>query len=59
MFIDFISTLFDILTEPNDDISHSHFELQNFILPQKLTEKGQLILQLLHPLHVYSNLHGY
>ena len=36
---------FNILTEPNDD----YFEQQSFILSQKLTEKVQLILQLLHP----------
>ena len=29
--------------------SHGHFELLIFILAQKLTEKVQLILQLLHP----------
>ena len=27
----------DILAEPNEDFSHGHFELQNFILAQKLT----------------------
>ena len=27
----------DIIAEPNDDFSHGHFELQNFILAQKLT----------------------
>ena len=47
MIIDFITKLSDILTEPNDDFSDGHFELQNFILPQILTEKDQLILQLL------------
>ena len=38
-FIDFITKLWDILTEPNDGFY--------FILAQKLTEKVQLILQLL------------
>ena len=49
MFIDFITKASDIIAEPNQDFSHSHFELYIFILAQKLTEKVQLILQLLHP----------
>ena len=36
-FIDFITKVSDIIAEPNDDFSHGHFELQNFILDQKLT----------------------
>ena len=48
-FIDFITKLSKILTEPNDDFSYGHFKLQNFILAQILTEKGKLSLQLLHP----------
>ena len=40
---------FNILTETNKDFPHGHFELEIFILAQKLTEKVQLILQLLHP----------
>ena len=39
----------NILTESNDNFSHGHFELYIFILAQKLTEKVQLILQLLNP----------
>jgi hypothetical protein len=27
----------NIIAEPNDDFSHNHFELLNFILAQKLT----------------------
>ena len=49
VFIYLITKLSDNLTEPIDDYCHGHFELLNFILAQKLTEKGQLILQLLHP----------
>ena len=30
---------FNILTEPNEDFPHGHFELQIFILAQKLAEK--------------------
>ena len=26
----------DIIAEPNEDFSHGHFELQNFILAQKM-----------------------
>ena len=33
----FITKLSDILAEPNDNFSHGHFELKNFILAQKLT----------------------
>ena len=33
----------------HEDFSHCHFELQIFILAQKMTENVQLILQLLHP----------
>ena len=33
----FITKVSDIIAEPNDDFSHDHFELQNFILAQKLT----------------------
>ena len=40
---------FNILTRPNDDISHGHFGPSIFILAQKLTEKVQLILQLFTP----------
>ena len=36
-FIFFITKLSDILAEPNDNFSHGHFELKNFILAQKLT----------------------
>ena len=39
---------FYIFTEPNDGF-YSHFEPQNFIPAQKLTEKVHLILELLHP----------
>ena len=35
MFIDFITKVSDIIAEPNDNFSHNHFELQNFILGQK------------------------
>ena len=27
MFIDFITKVFNIITDPNEDLSHSHFEL--------------------------------
>ena len=37
MFIDFITKVSHIIAEPNDDFSHRHFELQNFILAQKVT----------------------
>ena len=40
---------FNNLTETNNDFPRGHFELYIFILAQKLTEKVQLILQLLHP----------
>ena len=36
-FIDFITKVSDIIAETNDDFSHNHFKLQNFILAQKLT----------------------
>ena len=36
-FIDFITKVSDIIAEPNDDFSHGHFEIENFILAQKLT----------------------
>ena len=59
MFIDFI----DIIAEPNQDFSHSHFELKNLILAQKMMfitpSTFIVILHFLHPLHVYSNLHAY
>ena len=35
-FIDFITKVSDIIAEPNEDFSHGHFELQNFILAQKM-----------------------
>ena len=40
---------FNTLTETIKDFPSDHFELYIFILAQKLTEKVQLILQLLHP----------
>ena len=52
MFIDFIKKLSNILTESDDDFSHGHFEQKNFVLSQKLMEKGQLILQLWTPPHL-------
>ena len=33
---DSITKVSDIIAEPNDDFSHGHFELKNFILAQKL-----------------------
>ena len=36
MFIDFITKVSDIIAEPNEDFSHNHFEIKNFILAQKL-----------------------
>ena len=37
MFIDFITKVSDIIAEPNEDFFQGHFELQNFILAQKMT----------------------
>ena len=48
-FIDFITKVSNIIAEPNEDFSHSHFELWIFIPALQLMEKVQLILQLLHP----------
>ena len=36
MFIDFITKVSDIIAKTNDNFSHDHFELYNFILAQKL-----------------------
>ena len=36
MFIDFITKVSDIIAKTNDNFSHNHFQLQNFILAQKL-----------------------
>ena len=36
MFIDFITKVSDIIAEPSEDFFHSHFELQNFFLAQKM-----------------------
>ena len=34
--MDFINKVSDVIAETNEDFSHGHFELQNFILPQKM-----------------------
>ena len=31
-----ITKVSDIIAEPNEDFSHNHFEIKNFILAQKL-----------------------
>ena len=62
MSIDLITKVSDIIAEPNDDFSHDHFELYNFILAQKLmfiTPSTFSDFPFLHPLHVYSSLHVY
>ena len=54
MFIDFITKLSDILTEPKYSFLRSFWAIERY-LAQKLTERVQLILQL----DPYSNLHDY
>jgi hypothetical protein len=36
----FVSKVSHIIAESNDDFSHGHFELKNFILAQKLEKKA-------------------
>ena len=60
MFIDFIIKVSDIIAEPNDDFSYSHFELLEFNLAQKLTcIWPSMFSDNPFYLHVYSNLHVY
>ena len=49
---------FNILTRPNDDISHGHFEPNLYSSP-KIDGKSPVDFATFVPLHVHCNLHGY
>ena len=61
-FNDFITKVSYVIVEPNEDFSHGHFELWNFILARKMmfiTLSTFSDFAFFAPFCVYSNLHVY